>query len=476
MSKQCLVFETMNQINEMKVAKESNGLMTLTGVFGVCGKRNNNNRVYETKNYASMVTEMQSRIKESGGVAGELEHPNTMNVNLENISHKVTEINIDESGTVTGTIQLLNTPKGKIAQAIVEGGLPLYVSSRAMGEIDKSGNVKLSKLATYDLVGSPGFSEARMHLNESQCFESLSDNICVISEKSDDNPTNEPTNEDMNKEVLEKIEALEARIQDLEDQNDELREQLQEAQAGNIDLKKLADGIQKWIIEDYSPTVQKWITEEYAEQARQDALQMFAEEIAPKIEKWIIEQYSPEIEKWVTEEFAPEVEKWIVEQYSPGVQNWIVKHFAPEIEQWMNESYSEHIKDMIQEGLKDNKESKLKSITETLKLLEGMEPVKPQFGSRTIVNEQKEDEPLYIQQMPENIRPKYNMAAQEVKESIQRRAKLYDFNVEGAIQRFWESIDFDNIKPAKSVYEGLDGIEDERERAIRAAFRRHRRF
>ena len=167
-----MIFETFTHVKDLK-KETKNGLMTLSGVFGECGKRNNNGRIYEKSNYGKMIAEMQERIKRDGAVAGELEHPSKLTSSLENISHKITHVEIDEEGTVRGTIQLLNTPKGKIAQAIVEGGLPLYVSSRATGTIDKDGYVTLEKLESFDCVAAPGVSAARMHLNESQICESL---------------------------------------------------------------------------------------------------------------------------------------------------------------------------------------------------------------------------------------------------------------------------------------------------------------
>lgn len=475
---ECLIFETFNAVKDLK-RDSSNGLMTLSGVFGECGVRNNNNRVYEKANYGKMVKEMQDRIKRDGGIAGELEHPQTMNITTDNISHKITNIEIDENGVVSGTIQLLNTPKGKIAQAIVEGGLPLFVSSRAMGQVDKSGNVTLEKLSTFDIVSSPGFSSARMHLNESQVCESLTDNIFIISENKPD--------EDMenNQELLDKFNLLEARISDLENENAKLREEVDEALASKIDIKKLSDGVQNWCINEFAPKIQEWITEEYQGEMLNETKKMIVKDIAPKIQQWVVEEYSQGIEKWVTEEYTPVVEKWVCEQYSPtveewvikqvapGIQSWMVEHFAPEVENWVTESYGKTVKDMISEGLKDTRAGQLKSITETLTMLEGLDVKKPVYQGRQI-NENAVEEPLYIAQMPEDKRVQWNMASQEVKESIQRRAKIFDFTNEGAIERFWNGVNFETIKPTNTIYEGLDTITDQREREIRAQFRRSR--
>lgn len=483
MAKNCYVYETLNPVTEMQQQVSDTGLMTLSGVFGVCGVRNNNKRVYEKANYAKCVKEMQARIQENKGIPGELEHPQTMNITLENVSHKITKIDIDENGVVTGEIQLLNTPKGKIAQAIVEGGLPLFVSSRAVGNVDKSGNVTLENISSFDLVGTPGFSQAKMHLNESQVCESLGENTwCVFeADQADEETTpdeNQKENDNMeepkvqeNATMLEKIEALEARIQELEDINETLQERVSE---GHIDLRQLADGIQTWIVNDYSPAVQEWIERDLIPHVINESKVAFANNIAPRIQDWIVNDFAPEIERWVVEQYSPEVERWVLEGVAPGVQNWVIEHFAPQIETWLNETYMEDIKDQINESLKDTKDNKLQSITNVVSLLEGMDPTKPAFKGRQITEEKQINEPIYIAQMPDDARVKYNMASQEVKESIERRAKLFDFTGEGAIERFWESQNWEEQKPI-NPYKPLDSIQDRKERQIREELRRHRR-
>ena len=482
MSKQCLIYETLNSVKDVQTGRDENGFMTLTGVFGVCGVRNRNKRVYETSNYSSVLNEMKERIKADGGVPGELEHPQSMNTCLENISHKITDVNIDENGVVSGTIVLLNTPKGKIAQSIVEGGLPLFISSRATGQVDsKTGRVTLEKLATYDLVGTPGFEQARLHLNESQVCESLEDSqIYYITEKE-----NQENNME-NQELMEKLNALEERINTLEEQNETLRTQISENNQEII--QKISDGVQQWIEEEFAP--------EHTENLKQEIKEMMIEKVAPGVQQWIEEEFAPEhtddmmqeikemmiekiapgIQQWVIEDFAPNIERWVVEEFAPGVQNWIIEEFAPSSEQWLKESLAKDFQQKIDESLAATRATRLQNIDDTLKILENMDVQKPKFGTKTMITEANANQPVYIQDMPDHVRPLYAQASDEVKESIARRAKLYNFANEGAVERFWEGIDFANIKPAAQVYEGLDLSQyaDERERAIRAAFRRRR--
>ena len=483
-NKNCLIYETLNGVKDMTVTKE-NGMMTLSGVFGVCGVRNNNKRVYETSNYAKMVQEMKSEIAKNNGIPGELEHPQTMNITLENISHKITDINIDENGLVTGSITLLNTPKGKIAQAIVEGGLPLFISSRATGQVDStSGNVTLEKIATYDLVGSPGFSQARLKLNEGMIAESIDEQLYYVTNKTEINKNN--TIDDMEmKELLEKFEELEMRISDLETENEELKMQVESA--NNIDVKRLADSIQKWIVEEYSQSVQAWIMEEFAPEQEQTILEnikdevieeavdaskeMFVEEFADKIQNWVVEEFAPEVQNWVVEKFSPEVQNWVVEEFSPGIQNWIINEYAPETEKWMNESFAETMKEQMSSMISESKKNSLSSIDETLKVLESIEATKPTYSRKALITENVTDEPMFIQNMPAEARAKWNMASEGVKESITRRAKLYNFTNEGAIDRFWSNIDFNEVKPINNIYEGLETVIDERERNIRQSLR-----
>ena len=473
MAKKGIIYETLNEVKTMQIDKSNDGFMHLSGVFGVCGVRNNNQRVYETKNYAKMVESMQERLKKAP-IPGELEHPKTMNITTENISHRIDSITIDENGVVSGEITLLNTPKGKIAQAIVEGGLPLFISSRAQGQIDRNGNVTLENLATYDLVGSPGFSQAELHLNESQCFESICESICFIGNAEDDEKTKvNENNNDMDAETLkqiqEELESLKGQVEYLTEQNNMLQEQLDEVP--NFDLKQIAEGIQNWMIDEYSPALQNWIVEEYSQKVQDWVVEQYSKEV----QDWCVEHLAPEFQNWVVEHYSPEVQNWCVEQLCPEIQNWIVEEYSATLQTWLNEHYSKDIKADIVESMrneikeaKDNKFGMIDSILECLENTTANQ--KPQYGRKANMIAENANAPKYLAEMPAEYRVKYDLAPQEVKESIQRRANVYNW-AEHSVQDFWESVNFEATQTKNLLTEGLDTITDEREKALRARIR-----
>ena len=463
----CYIYETLNPVTSMSQHRSSDGLMHLQGTFGVCGVKNNNSRIYEAGNYSKMVAMMQERLK-SKPILGELEHPQSMNITLENVSHKITSIQIDENGVVSGEIVLLNTPKGKIAQAIVEGGAPLFISSRAQGSINQStGVVTLENLATYDLVGSPGFSQAELHLNEGQVAEAICESCGYVYTPSEEQVKENVNNDNMespktNNDILEKLDLLEQQVnalkesnsdlqnqvESLNDENEDLREKIYEYQK-SFDMKSLCDSIQKWIIEEYSPEVQNWIVEEFAPEVQN----YIVEEFAPEVQKWILEEYSPEVQNWCQNEFADGIQKWIVEEYSSEVQNWIMEH------------YSEEVKSKINEAVDSSKKNSLSNIEKTLTMLEGIDVKKPTYRNNTLITEA--NAPKYIAEMPAIARVKYDLASSDIKESIDRRARLFDFS-KHTINEFWEGIDFDRIKPSTQINEGIKAVTDSREASIRA--------
>ena len=201
------------------------------------------------------------------------------------------------------------------------------------------------------------------------------------------------------------------------------------------------------------------------------------EQVAPGIEDWIINDYSPELEKYMVEHFAPEIEHWVVNEFAPEIEKWVTESFAGTLENWVNEELTPEligkIKGEVNEQLKNTKESRLDSIKETIALLENISPNSPNFQpASSIINENAPDEPIYIREMPKELRPKYNMASQAVKENLARRAKLYDFTVEGALERFWSSFDsiVESFQNQPTVNQPI--ILDSKEQSIREALRK----
>lgn len=126
----------------------------LSGVFMQADLKNRNGRVYPLAEIANAVNVAGERIKESSGIMGELDHPQTLTINLDRVSHIITEMRMDGTNAY-GKAKLLDTPMGHIARELVKSGVRLGVSSRGAGTVTESGGVSGFQFVTVDIVAMP---------------------------------------------------------------------------------------------------------------------------------------------------------------------------------------------------------------------------------------------------------------------------------------------------------------------------------
>lgn len=131
----------------------------LKGIMMQAELKNGNGRVYPLAEISRAVEEAQKRIKEGFNIMGELNHPDTLTINLDRVSHIITEIAMNGNDAV-GKMKLLNTPTGNIAKALIEGGVRLGVSSRGTGNVNESGGVADFNFVTVDIVSQPSAPNA----------------------------------------------------------------------------------------------------------------------------------------------------------------------------------------------------------------------------------------------------------------------------------------------------------------------------
>lgn len=147
---------------------KSNSEYVLEGVFAQFGVENNNNRIYEEKEYLPHLDYLKKKISENR-LLGELDHPEKFDISLSKVSHLIEDIKYDpKKRQIVGRIKLLDTPSGQIAKNLVDTGVPISISSRAAGVVAENKKVQIKRIFTYDLVADPGFENARLSkVNES---------------------------------------------------------------------------------------------------------------------------------------------------------------------------------------------------------------------------------------------------------------------------------------------------------------------
>ena len=130
----------------------------IEGVFMQADKKNRNGRVYEKSILENAVKKYIDEQVSKGRAVGELNHPDGPTINLDKVSHKITELRF-EGSDVYGKASILKTPMGQIVEGLLDGGVKLGVSSRGMGSLEqKNGTSYVGKdfmLATVDIVQDP---------------------------------------------------------------------------------------------------------------------------------------------------------------------------------------------------------------------------------------------------------------------------------------------------------------------------------
>lgn len=131
----------------------------LSGIFMQADIKNRNGRVYPSKEISEAVKIATATIKERNGIMGELDHPETLTINLDRVSHVITEMKMNGANAV-GKARLLNTPMGNIAKELINAGVGLGVSSRGAGQVNESGGVSGFQFVTVDIVAQPSAPNA----------------------------------------------------------------------------------------------------------------------------------------------------------------------------------------------------------------------------------------------------------------------------------------------------------------------------
>ena len=162
------------QINESM--KDNNGKLIVKGVLQRAEAKNQNGRIYPREILFREAKKYTKEFIKQRRAMGELDHPESSVVNLQNVSHNVKEMHW-EGDNLLGTVEVLGTPAGNILRELFKGGIKLGISSRGMGSVetvsedngDQSQEVQPDfELIAFDFVSNPSTHGAFMHpMNES---------------------------------------------------------------------------------------------------------------------------------------------------------------------------------------------------------------------------------------------------------------------------------------------------------------------
>lgn len=498
---------TLNRPRNIEGRKVS---MSLEGIFGQINVVNRNGRTYFKENYQQRINEINALIERFNGVLGELEHPNTLGIDLNNVSHVIdSPLKIEDgTGLVKGGISLLNTHKGKNALAIAEAKLPLFISSRGRGSIDKNGIVTLEEMPTYDLVGTSGFANAMLtQVSESIEYESLNENATIfyldkrevkqyhfLSETKAEKEAMKDNNKE-EQELADQIKDAELALKklkdkqngtgsddnkkDKDDMTDEEKKDLKEAMhayfkeatLSEIDdlrseFSEMQNKFETKVLEEATKiadertsimmeAVDKWVKSFIGDLMKETKVEI-AEAVASTLEV-AIKDSSDETKIWTVESFSPSVGDFINQQIEKSLLNfaeisekWNEQQLLPFISEYLAESVA--VKDKENEDCDKNKAKPKGKISESLALVD--KKIEEAYAKKI-----DENQPLWLRSIPSNKLSFYESLSEEDRDKIKNKADRTILNSEQTIAAFWRSIDeskFDVVKDESKLDEKMN--------------------
>ena len=149
--------------DEAKVVVESSNEGKDLYMKGICiqgNVKNANQRVYPTFEINKAVQKISDTIAGGQSVLGEVDHPEDLKINLDRVSHMLTNMYMDGNNGY-GKLKILPTPMGKLVETMLQSGVKLGVSSRGSGNVDETtGNVSDFDIITVDVVAQPSAPNA----------------------------------------------------------------------------------------------------------------------------------------------------------------------------------------------------------------------------------------------------------------------------------------------------------------------------
>ena len=179
MSKNLLVDYTVFEVSPQAINEsltQNNGKLIVSGVLQRAEAKNQNGRVYPKETLMREAKKYSQEFIAERRALGELDHPDSSVVNLNNVSHNVLDMNW-KGNDLVGTVEVLSTPSGNILKELFKSGIRLGISSRGMGsvkEVMREGDSTLQvqpdfELVAFDFVSNPSTHGAFLSpVNESK--------------------------------------------------------------------------------------------------------------------------------------------------------------------------------------------------------------------------------------------------------------------------------------------------------------------